>query len=170
MHLKQSSLDFYAFTNYYREKLVNSFIKKIYQIGPSEYLFQLYRSDTKKVHLFISLTKGIMFHEAERPGEASPLALSLRRMLSERRITGIEQINFDRVVKITLHTGQELILELFREGNLIITNNGLIEYAFNQREWRNRKIIRGEPYKPPMDTNPLDFTDEEFLEKLGNSK
>ncbi len=170
MHLKQSSLDFYAFTNYYREKLVNSFIKKIYQVGPSEFIFQLYRSDLKKVHLFISLTKGIMFHEAERPDEASPLAMTLRRMLSERRITGIEQINFDRVVKITLHTGQELILELFREGNLIITNEGLIEYAFNQREWRNRKIIRGEAYKPPMDSNPLDYTDAEFQDKLQGSK
>lgn len=170
MHLKQSSLDFYAFTNYYREKLVNSFIKKIYQVGPADFLFQLYRSDIKKFHLFISLTKGIMFHEAERPGEASPLAMTLRRLLSERRITAVEQINFDRVVKITLHTGQELILELFREGNLIVTNEGLIEYAFNQREWRNRKIIRGEPYKPPMDTNPLEFSDDDFQDKLRNSK
>lgn len=170
MHLKQSSLDFYAFTNHYRDKLVNSFIKKIYQVGANEFLFQIYRSDYKKAHLFISLTKGISFLEVERPDEASPLALSLRRMLSERRITSIEQINFDRVVKITLHTGQELILELFREGNLIITNEGLIEFAFNQREWKNRKIIKGEPYKPPMDVNPLKFTEEEFSERIKSSK
>lgn len=170
MHLKQSSLDFYAFTNFYRDKIVNSFIKKIYQVGRSEFLFQIYRSDIKKVHLFISLTKGIMFHEVERPDEASAMAMSLRRMLSERRITAIEQINFDRVVKITLHTGQELILELFREGNLIITNNGVIEYAYNSREWKNRKIVRGEKYKPPMDIDPLSYTDEEFEDKLRNSK
>lgn len=170
MHLKQSSLDFYAFTNFYRDKIVNSFIKKIYQVGKSEFLFQIYRSDIKKVHLFISLTQGITFHESDKPDEASPMAMSLRRMLSERRITAIEQINFDRVVKITLHTGQELILELFREGNLIITNNGLIEYAYNSREWKNRKIIKGEAYKPPMDTDPLSYTDEEFLEKIKNSK
>lgn len=170
MHLKQSSLDFYAFTNYYRDKLVNSFIKKIYQVGANEFLFQLYRSDYKKAHLFISLTKGISFMEVERPDEASPLALILRRMLSERRITSIDQINFDRVVKITLHTGQELILELFREGNLIITNDGLIDFAFNQREWKNRKIIKGEAYKPPMDINPLEFTEEVFAEKIRSSK
>lgn len=170
MHLKQSSLDFYAFINYYRDTIVNSFIKKVYQVAQNEFLIQIYRSDIRKVNLFISLSRGISFHEVEKPDEATPMAMSLRKMLSERRITAIEQINFDRVVKITLHTGQELILELFREGNLIITNNGLIEYAFNQREWRNRKIIRGEQYKPPMDANPLDYTDEEFQEKLQSSK
>ncbi len=170
MHLKQSSLDFYAFINFYRERLVNSFIKKVYQVGANEFLLQIYRSDYKKAHLFISLTKGISFMDSERPDEASPLAISLRRMLSERRITAVEQINFDRVVKITLHTGQELILELFREGNLIITNEGKIEFAFNQREWKNRKIIKGEQYKPPMENNPLEMDEKEFSERIASSK
>lgn len=170
MKLKQSSLDFYAFINLYRDQLENSFIKKIYQTGPNEFLFQLYRSDIKRKGLFVSLGKGMGFYEPERPDEATSIAMILRKNLSERRIVSIEQINFDRVVRIRLHTGQEIIFELFREGNLIIINEGKIEYAINQREWKNRKIIKGEPYIPPSLKDPLSLSDNEFNDIIITSK
>ncbi len=73
-----------------------------------------------------------------------------RKQLSEKRITGIEQINFDRVIKITLHTGQEIILELFGGGNLILTENGKIVFAMDQHVYRTRtiKLVRPMCHRP----------------------
>ncbi len=167
---KQSSIDFYSFISLYRDQIRDCFIKKIYQVSQKEFYVQIYRSDLKRRGLLISLERGIAFHEPLLPEQASPLATTLRRMLSERKIMNIEQINFDRVVRIQLATGQELILELFREGNLIITNGGKIEWAMAQREWKNRKIIKGEPYVPPVANNPLTMGSDEVQDMLANSK
>ena len=57
--------------------------------------------------------------------------MQLRSMLVERRIISISQINFDRVVSIELSGGLSLIIELFREGNLIVVQDGIIQYALN---------------------------------------
>lgn len=170
MNPKPSSLDFYAFLEKYREKIVGCFIKKVYQIAETDFLFQLYGSNVGKNYLVISLKKGLLFYDAERPDAATPLSMLLRKSLSERRIVSAEQINFDRVVKLTLHTGQEIILEMFRDGNFIITNEKKIEFASDQREWRNRKILKGEPYIPPSANNPLELDDQAFLDVLKSSK
>ena len=170
MNPKPSSLDFYAFIQNYSGKITGSFIKKVYQIEETDFLFQLYSSTSGKNYLLISLKKGLVFYEAERPEAATPLSMLLRKSLSERRIVAIEQINFDRVVKLTLHTGQEIILELFRDGNFIITNEKKIEFASDQREWKNRKILKGEPYLPPSANNPLEMDDSQFADVLSQSK
>ena len=170
MNPKPSSLDFYAFTAQYAKLLEGSFIKKVYQTAETDFVFQLYGSSSGKNYILISLKKGLMFDDSGRPEEATPLSMLLRKILSERRIVGVEQINFDRVVKFTLHTGQEIILEIFREGNLIVTNSGLIEFATEQREWRNRKITKGQPYVPPSTSDPLSFDDARISEVLSDSK
>ncbi len=170
MNPKPSSLDFYAFIQNYGETISGSFIKKVYQIAETDFLFQLYNSSVGKRYLLVSLKKGLVFYEAERPEDATPLSMLLRKSLSERRIVGIRQINFDRVVKINLHTGQEIILELFREGNFIITNNGLIEFATDLREWKNRKIMKGEPYSPPSANDPLALDRDGFAKVFSASK
>jgi predicted ribosome quality control (RQC) complex YloA/Tae2 family protein len=169
MKLKESSLDFHAFVAIYGDTILNSFIKKVYQVNQKEFILQLYRSDIKKKDFFISLTKGIAFHEAEKPEEATQLSMLFRKQLSEKRIVGIEQINFDRVIKITLHTGQEIILELFGSGNLILTDNGKIVFAMDQHVYKTRKVVIGEEYIPPVTVNPLvDLST--FSDILNNSK
>ncbi|MCL4447922.1 MAG: NFACT family protein [Candidatus Thermoplasmatota archaeon] len=170
MKLKQSSMDFHAFISVYRDQVEGCFIKKIYQVNKKEFYFQIYRSDLKRKGLFVSLERGIAFHDPVLPGQASSLAMTLRRMLSERRISSISQINFDRVIKIVLSTGQEIILELFREGNLIITNEGKIEWALVQREWKNRKIMKGETYVPPSLVDPLTMGEGDLRELLTTSR
>ncbi|EQB73866.1 MAG: hypothetical protein AMDU4_FER2C00039G0077 [Ferroplasma sp. Type II] len=155
MKLKESSLDFHAFVSIYGDTILNSFIKKVYQVNQKEFVLQLYRSDVKKRDFFISLNKGIAFYDAEKPEEATQLSMLFRKQLSEKRIVGIEQINFDRVVKITLHTGQEIILELFGGGNLILTDNSKIVFAMDQHVYKTRKILIGEEYIPPAVINPI---------------
>ena len=170
MKLKQSSLDIYAFVNLYRQDIIASFIKKIHQISQNEFVLQIYRSDLKKRDLLLSLSKGIAFFDTEKPEMPSGLAMQLRSMLVERRIISISQINFDRVVSIELSGGLSLIIELFREGNLIVVQDGIIQYALNPREWKNRKIVRGSGYIPPMTKNPLDLDVSDLVDVFKNSR
>ncbi len=170
MKLKESSLDIYAFVSLYTNEIIGSFIKKIHQISANEFVFQLYRSGEGRKSLFISMSKGVAFLDRETPDTPSPLSMMLRNMLTDRKVLAIEQINFDRVVRIDLSGGYVMVLEMFREGNLIITQDNEIQYAFNQREWKNRKIIRGYPYIPPTDYDPIQIHDEEFSKLVLSSK
>lgn len=170
MKLRQSSLDIYAFFSIYREIIEGSFIKKIYEISKGEFVFQIYRSDAGKRELFVSLTKGFAFREIVKPEQPSPLAMILRKYLSERRIVSVEQINFDRVVCFHLSNESSVIFELFREGNLIINQDGKISYAMIQREWRNRRIRTGEYYIPPSSINPLPLDEKGFSDLIHQSK
>ena len=152
---KQSSIDFYAFVKLYGERFSGAFIKKIYQTGKDEFTFIIYSSEHGKYPFHIKLSAGIAFMDPDRPEESSSFAMFLRKNLSEQKIRSIKQINFDRVCKIELYSGMEIIFELFRDGNLIIIENGLITYAFSPREWKNRKILKGERYIPPSLIDPL---------------
>lgn len=170
MRIKQSSLDFYAFVSIYGEGFKGSFIKKIHQVGAKDFIFQIYRSDLKRRNLYVSLERGISFMDFPTEPEPGQIAITLRKMLSERKIESISQINFDRVIVIRLVTGQEIIFEMFREGNLVVTDNGLIEFAFNAREWKNRKIMKGEKYIPPSSISPVDMNREQLRDILSASK
>ena len=170
MKYKESSLDIYAFVNCYQYEISGSFIKKIHQVSQDEFLFQIYRSDVKKRSLFLSLSKGIAFHDAETPETPSNMAMTLRSMLEDRKILSIHQINFDRIVSIELSGGLRIILEVFREGNLIVLQDDVIKFAYNQREWKNRTIARGSPYSPPESNDPTNLGPEGYSQILRNSK
>ncbi len=170
MKYKESSLDIYAFVNCYQEEISGSFIKKIHQVSQDEFLFQIYRSDVKKRSLFLSLSKGIAFHDVQTPETPSNMAMTLRSMLEDRKIISIYQINFDRIVGIDLSGGLKIILEVFREGNLIVLQDNVIKFAYNQREWKNRTIARGSPYNPPESNDPTILDPEGYALIMRNSK
>ena len=167
---KISSLDIHAFINTNMDKLKGSFIKKIYQISPKIFLFNLYGQGEGKFPFYVDLTRVISFYDPERPDTPSQVSMILRKTLSERRIVNVEQLNFDRVVKLTMHTGQEIIFELFREGNLIVTNSGKIEFVLSPREWKNRKLKVGEVYVPPSQNDPSNMSDEDVWNVINHSK
>lgn len=170
---KASSLDFYAFLHANREALAGSFIKKVYQVSPPDsFLFQLHSPPvSSRLMLFIALRKGgIFLKDVERPEEPTSLAMMLRKMLGDRKILEVQQVNFDRVMRFSLSGNGEVVFEMFREGgNLIVVQDGRIEYALNPREWRNRKILRGEPYVPPSLSDPSAFGAQEISSMLASS-
>jgi predicted ribosome quality control (RQC) complex YloA/Tae2 family protein len=169
MRLKQSSLDLYSFVSVYSSEIAGSFIKKIHQVGAKSFIFQIYRSDTKRRNLYVSLERGVAVMDADQGREPGMLALTLRKMLSERKIEEIRQHSFDRVLILKLYGGQQLILEMFREGNLIITQDQVITFVLNPREWKNRKLIKGEKYVPPVSINPFELTSEDASAILSGS-
>jgi Predicted RNA-binding protein homologous to eukaryotic snRNP len=108
--------------------------------------------------------------DAERGQEAGSLAMFLRKKFSDKKIKNIYQINFDRVVRIDMYNGSSIVMELFRDGNLITLTDDIIDYAFYPREWKNRKIVKGEIYKPPSSTDPLNMSVENRTKIFQDSK
>lgn len=169
MNPRPSSIDLYAFVELYRKKIEEGIIKKVYQTGKNDFLFQIYGRDHKKFYLFLSPIMGFMIHDLERPESPSSLIMLLRKKVSEKRVVRFEQINFDRVLMIILHSGEQIIFEMFRSGNVIITEDGKITFASETREWKNRKIANGEPYLPPSSMNPLSLSEDDLKSILENS-
>ncbi len=141
------SLDIYAWIKENRDNIEGGFFKKIYQIGEREFLFKIYKNETRA--LYVNLRGWIYFAEKETPLEPSMFVMFLRKRFSGKRIMEISQIGFDRIVKISADNGYTLIIELFGDGNIIVVKDGIIERAFVEREWRHRAILRGEEYTPP---------------------
>ncbi|MHB1440610.1 MAG: ribosome rescue protein RqcH [Cuniculiplasma sp.] len=167
---KESSIDIYAFVNNNRDNIKEGFIKKIYDLGGGKFIFQVHSQTMKKGSFYIDVKKGICLMDAERGQDAGNLAMFLRKKFTDKKIRDIQQINFDRVVRVDFYNGSAFILELFRDGNLIVLQDEVIEYALNPREWKNRKIVKGEKYIPPSTIDPLKMTLEEKKDVLLKSK
>ena len=167
---RQSSLDIYAFINIYRKDLIGAFIKKVYDLKSGVFVFQISSENKEHRFLQVDLKRGLFFMDSERPQEASSLAMMLRKQVSERKIIDVSQPNFDRIVVMKLSTGQEIIFEMFRDGNLILTESGIIEFALYPREWKSRKVKKGEKYVTPSNIDPLSIDEDNLLQIISKSK
>jgi len=93
----------------------------------------------------------------------------LRKYIEGGKVLAIEQKAIERVLIITIGKGPseyKLIIELFDEGNLILTDEKYtIINALAQRRFRDREIVGGAEYS--MDAVcPEKLTFEEFKEKI----
>lgn len=120
----------------------------------------------------------------ENPPVPPMMCMLLRKHLLRAKITRIEQIGFDRIVKITFDSGDEmgfyktkyLYCEMMGRGsNLIFADeNGIILAAFRQNDITtkfDRLVMVGSPYQPmPIDRiNPILCDKDHFLKLLGEA-
>ncbi|MGP6239090.1 ribosome rescue protein RqcH [Cuniculiplasma sp. SKW4] len=167
---KESSLDIYAFIEVNRENIKDAFFKKVYEIGQKKFIFQIHSSTLKTVPLYIDVKRGVCFMDSPRGQDAGQTAMYLRKIFMDRKISNITQINFDRVIRIDTYGGSSLVIELFRDGNLIVLQDDIIDYALFPREWKNRKILKGEKYIPPTLSDPLNLEYSQIKEIIEKSK
>ena len=93
----------------------------------------------------------------ETPEFPSQFAVHLRKLLSNARIEGVSQQEFDRVVSIDLmkEKGYKLVIELFGEGNLLLISEGKIVNCLVSKTWKSRDVRIGADYQfPPARFNP----------------
>jgi predicted ribosome quality control (RQC) complex YloA/Tae2 family protein len=134
-------------------------IQKIKQI-PFGFLFEFYPS---KKNLVIT-NKYLFFTEKNYDAIApSNFCEFIKSKLVGERIVDARQKDFDRIVEIQTEN-YFLILEFFGKGNIIITDKDKrILNALELREWKDRKIKKGEVYAyPPSGKNPLTISLEEI--------
>lgn len=146
-------------------------IGKIYQYNNTSFGFRL-NGEEKARYLFYCET-GIRAHlvTALPPAPKNPSGFSmyLRKYIEGGKVLSIRQKGIERVIFIEIGKGVNeyyLIIELFDEGNLILTDkNFVILNALIQHRFRDRDIVSGAVYNHDM-TSPEELTYEEFAEKI----
>ncbi len=102
----------------------------------------------------------------EMPDTPSQFAVHLRKILTNGRISSIQQREFDRVVVMDIEKGPtsfQIIIELFGGGNLIVTSEGKIVSSVVSRKWRHREIRPGVEYVfPPSRFDPTSMDAASF--------
>ncbi len=156
--------------------LVNARCKKTYQPHHEQLVLRLKPKEHPQKDLVI--IRGLRLYLSSRdrpmPNQPAPFAMLLRKHLTNARIEEISQIGFDRVIKFVFDAKmgrRELIIECFRNGNLILLDeNGIIIKPLTHSKLGGRVIKKGIPYDSPKGSiNPTTLTKDEFKEILSSS-
>lgn len=170
-HLKNEISDF----------ALNSRVDKIYQPSKDELLINLRsRQGTKKLLISCNADSArIHFTEfpPENPAKPPMLCLLLRKRLSGAWITGIEQDNLERILRINFSTTDELgdkasyslIVEIMGKYSNIIfvdSNNRIIDSMkrVDDSKSRYREILPGVTYVAPPPQDKLNILSDDINE------
>jgi predicted ribosome quality control (RQC) complex YloA/Tae2 family protein len=104
------------------------------------------------------------------PSKPSQFAMVLRKHLNNSRLIGVEQLGFDRVIRLTFEHGGgrlALIIELFRDGNvLLLDENDVIIQPLTHAKYASRTLKKGVAYTPPPETLDPREMNREMLDNL----
>jgi len=176
MQRNLSSFDIYVIVSEL-QRLVDNCIEKIYQISRSEILIKVKNIQTKEkqnIYIrnggFLSVTN----KNFETPKNPSVFAMTLRKYLSNGRITSITQHEFDRIVIIKIGKKQgeyTLVVEFFSDGNIILVDpDGKIIIPLIRQSWAHRKVSGRQEYSfPPSQINPFNLNIEKLKELFKES-
>jgi predicted ribosome quality control (RQC) complex YloA/Tae2 family protein len=164
-----TSLDLMFLLKEIKEKVEGGKIQGIKQKNKT-FLFEIYKKE--RFFLKILIDKVIYITKKKEIVEKpSSFCMQLRKYLIGKTVKRIFQVNFDRIVEVEVDS-LRLIFEIFRNGNLILTDSsGSIITAFEKREWKDRKIIPKAVYKyPPCCLNPFEKSFFDFQKILKEKK
>ncbi len=155
------------------EGLIGGFIRKIYHSPASEKLaFEVFVPQKGGMHLavfpsWVSLEK----EKGSFPEKPTGFCMLLRKHLSGKRIEGIRQHDFDRILEMEAG-GLRIILEFVPPGNVILTErDGIIIGALSTRKWRDREIrVRSSYQYPPARPDPFSMDFQRFREFFQQDK
>jgi predicted ribosome quality control (RQC) complex YloA/Tae2 family protein len=149
-----TSLDLLAIVKELQLALISARIDNVYQLQNGSFLVR-FRGREGYSNLIVDLPRRLnltsyKFTVPERP---TPQAAQLRRLLNARKVEGVCQVDFDRILKLDLGGGEDalhLYIELFGDGNVIVADaKGTIKYALLRKEMRDRSLKINLPYLPP---------------------
>lgn len=168
-----SSLDLYKMVQELHV-LAGARIDKVY--AENEYLLWQVYTGSVRTNLKI-IIPGMMYLTDHKPrfAPAKGFAMFLRRRLQKARIQSVEQLGFDRIVKMVITTPDDtyhVYIELFGAGNFIICDDQDVTIsALRGVTFADRTIKRGEPYTPELtQKNIPDIPQEEFDALFGKDE
>lgn len=154
--------------------ILDSRVNNIYQFDPKTVLFKLHKTNMPPIRLVIEAGRRLhsTAYAEESPAEPPPFCMMLRQYLRDSWLDNIEQYEFERIVVLSFRTKTgvlKLTVELFGDGNLILTNpeNVIIQAMFFKR-MRDRNILHGETFQfpPASGKNPFKTSEAEFQKAL----
>ena len=175
MHKKEfTSFDVAVIVHELKEAIVNSRVNNIYQFDAKTLLLKLHKMDNPPLRLVMEAGRRLHLtaYALESPHAPPAFCMALRKHLRGAWITNLEQYEFERIVTVYVKTKtgmQRVILELFGEGNIILTGEGgEILQALVFKRMRDRNILRNEVFQfpPPSGKNPFKVTREELEKTL----
>jgi len=169
-----SSFDVAVVVHELKETLTNSRVNNIYQFDAKTLLFKLHKTGCPPLRLVMEAGRRLHLtaYALEPPHVPPAFCMALRKHLRGAWIANVEQYEFERLVTFYFKTKtgvMQLILELFGEGNIILTGEkGEILQALIFKRMRDRNILRHEIFQfpPSSGENPFKVTREELERAL----
>jgi predicted ribosome quality control (RQC) complex YloA/Tae2 family protein len=142
-----------------------AYVKKAYMPHYEQIVLRINPKESDQFDLV--LVRGARIYTSQRdrpmPMTPPPFAMVLRKHLKNARMTGVRQLGFDRVLGFdfdTKHGSYHLYVEVFRDGNIILTDQeGIIIQPLTHASYAGRTLKKGVLYQPPpaaMDPHDLD--------------
>ncbi|MBN1455915.1 MAG: NFACT family protein [Methanomicrobia archaeon] len=151
------------------QELVGARLVKAYQHGKDEIRLKLHQKDRGSLDLIIEAGKRIHLTRYKRPTPRLPssFAMYIRKHLGGGRLAAIQQLDFDRIVALTLERWDKkttLLAELLPRGNLVLVDEEeQIMLPLRRKSFATREIkVRTKYERPPSRVNPLTVTVEEL--------
>jgi predicted ribosome quality control (RQC) complex YloA/Tae2 family protein len=169
-----SSFDISAVTQELKEQILDSRVNNIYQFDQKTLVFRLHKTDLPPIRLVVEAGRRLhtTVYAEESPAQPPPFCMTMRKYLRGAWLAGIEQYQFERIVTVDFRTKTGLLkltVELFGEGNLILTNEqNVIISAMEFKRMRDRNILHGEQlvFPPAIGKNPFEVTKTTLTDTL----
>lgn len=150
--------------------------KKMYQPHYEQVVLRLNPRGAPNRDLVIVRGRRVYFSQRDRPMPMQPpqFAMLLRKHLGNARLEDAVQIGFDRILRLVFDTKdgiRHLIIEMFRDGNVILTDaEDVIIQPLTHVKYETRTIKRGEVYvSPEAPMDPREFSEEDLQRVLSDS-
>ena len=178
MHKKEiTSFDIAAAISELKGTITDSRVNNIYQLDEKTLVFKLHKTDTSPIRLVMEAGRRLhtTSYAEENPAEPPAFCMALRKYLRNAWVSGIDQHEFERIITVTFGTKTgmlKLVLELFGEGNIILTNEqNVIIHALIYKKMRDRDILHNVVLQlpPSISKNPFKITRGELEEALKNT-
>ena len=172
-----SSFDIAAAIKELKTEIVDSRVNNIYQLDEKTVIFKLHKTDKPPIRLVVEAGRRIhsTSYAEENPAEPPAFCMILRKYLRDSWLRGIEQTEFERIVTVYFDTKTgllKLVVELFGDGNIILTNEkDVIIHALEFKKMRDRDILHNVVLQlPPVSgKNPFKATQTELEDALKNA-
>ncbi len=172
-----SSFDIAAAIKELKTEIVDSRVNNIYQLDEKTVIFKLHKTDKPPIRLVVEAGRRIHStnYAEENPAEPPAFCMILRKYLRDSWLRGIEQTEFERIVTVYFDTKTgllKLVVELFGDGNIILTNEkDVIIHALEFKKMRDRDILHNVVLQlPPVSgKNPFKATQTELEDALKNA-
>ncbi|MCS7110055.1 MAG: NFACT family protein [Candidatus Caldarchaeum sp.] len=133
-----------------QEKVVDSYIRNVYQITPKALAFKLYKPGGQTGELWAVAGYAVFY--ASKTVSKQPIpsktVVELRKQLVGKKISDISQVEGERIVAIAVD-GQTLYVECLPPGNIVLVKDGRISWLLEKFESKDRILKLGEYYRLP---------------------
>jgi predicted ribosome quality control (RQC) complex YloA/Tae2 family protein len=172
-----SSFDIAAAIKELKTTLSESRVNNIHQLDEKTVVFKLHKTDLPPIRLVMEAGRRLhtTSYAEENPAEPPAFCMILRKYLRGAWVAGIDQYEFERIVTVSFRTKTgllKLVVELFGDGNIILTNEqNVIIHALAFKKMRDRDILHNVVLELPPSSgkNPFKVTQSELEETLKNA-